>query len=69
MRQLGYGKDYEYAHASEEYQAQKGELPPAERLQSYLPENIAKRGHFEPGSQGEESKLVDWIKKRRRPAK
>ena len=69
MRQLGYGKDYEYAHASEEYRSQRGDLPPAERLQSYFPENIAKRAYFEPGSQGEESKLVDWIKRRRRSPK
>jgi putative ATPase len=66
MRELGYGKEYEYAHASEEYQSQSGDLPPAERLQSYLPENIASRAYFNPGTQGEESKFVDWIKKRRK---
>jgi putative ATPase len=65
MRELGYGKEYEYAHASERYQSQTGDLPPAERLQSYLPDNIADRSYFNPGTQGEESKFVDWIKKRR----
>ncbi len=66
MRELGYGKEYEYAHASDEYQSQKGDLPPAERLQSYLPENVADHSYFNPGTQGEESKFVDWIKKRRK---
>jgi len=66
MRALGYGKEYEYAHASDEYRAQEGNLPPAERLQSYLPENIADRSYFNPGTQGEESKFVDWLKKRRK---
>ena len=66
MRELGYGKEYEYAHETAEYKSQKGDLPPAERLQSYLPDNIADRAYFEPGMQGEESKFVDWIKRRRK---
>ena len=69
MRALGYGKEYEYAHSTDEYRSQKGDLPPAERLQSYLPENIADRSYFNPGTQGEESRFVDWIKKRRRSPK
>jgi putative ATPase len=69
MRQLGYGKEYEYAHESTEYKSQKGDLPPSERLQSYLPENIADRSYFNPGNQGEESRLVDWIKDRRKTKK
>ncbi len=66
MRELGYGKEYEYAHASEKYRSESGDLPPAERLQSYLPENIASRAYFNPGTQGEESRFIDWIKKRRK---
>ncbi len=69
MRDLGYGKEYEYAHASQEYKSQRGDLPPAQRLQSYLPENIAARAYFEPGTQGEESRLIQWIEKRRKTKK
>jgi putative ATPase len=69
MRELGYGKEYEYAHASDAYASQKGDLPPSQRLQSYLPENIADRAYFNPGTQGEESKFVNWIQKRRRSPK
>ena len=65
MRELGYGKEYEYAHAAGAYRSQSGDLPPAQRLQSYLPENIADRAYFNPGTQGEESRFVDWIAKRR----
>lgn len=65
MRQLGYGKEYDYAHSNDAYRTHAGELPPAERLQNYLPENIAARAYFEPGGQGDEARLVDWIKKRR----
>jgi putative ATPase len=66
MRALGYGKEYKYAHASEEYQSKEGDLPPSERLQNYLPDNIVDRSYFNPGTQGEESRFVDWIKKRRK---
>ena len=69
MRELGYGKAYEYAVASGNMSIQKGDLPPSQRLQSYLPENIADRSYFNPGTQGEESKFVDWIQKRRRSPK
>ncbi|HEV3152465.1 MAG TPA: replication-associated recombination protein A [Candidatus Baltobacteraceae bacterium] len=65
MKNLGYGRDYRYAHAEESYRGQTGEVPPAERLQAYLPSNLAGRAYYDPGSQGEEQRLVDWIKKRR----
>ena len=65
MKNLGYGRDYDYAHASDAYSAHEGDLPPAQRLQDYLPENIRKRAYFEPGSQGEERRLSEWIKERR----
>jgi putative ATPase len=64
MKQLGYGRDYEYAHASDEYKKQSGDLPPAKRLQQYLPDNLRNRRYYEPGSQGEERRLIDWTKQR-----
>jgi putative ATPase len=64
MKQLGYGRDYEYAHESEQYKEHQGDLPPAQRLQAYLPENLQDRQYFEPGSQGDERRLVDWIQTR-----
>ncbi len=65
MKNLGYGRDYEYAHASERYKSAQGDVPPPERLQAYLPENLRDRVYYEPGSQGEEYRLTEWIKKRR----
>ncbi len=64
MKELGYGRDYEYAHASEDYRKHRGDLPPAQRLQSYLPEALQGRRYYEPGSQGDEQRLVDWVKRR-----
>jgi replication-associated recombination protein RarA len=40
-------------------------LPPAERLQAYLPENLAGKHYYEPGDQGAEARIVEWIRKRR----
>ncbi|MGZ3532415.1 MAG: replication-associated recombination protein A [Vulcanimicrobiaceae bacterium] len=65
MRQLGYGKEYAYAHEQDDYKQHSGELPPATRLQTYLPENLRDREYYEPGTQGAEAKLVPWIEKRR----
>ena len=45
MRGLGYGRDYRYSH---DY----AEDDPARWTQSYLPDNIASRRFYEPGSQG-----------------
>ena len=64
MKQLGYGRDYEYAHESNEYKSGRGDLPPARRLQAYLPENLQGRRYFEPGVQGEEQRLLDWVRER-----
>src|SRR5579884_369494 len=64
MKQLGYGREYEYAHESPQYKEHQGDLPPAKRLQAYLPENLRERQYFEPGSQGDERRLVDWVKER-----
>ncbi len=61
MKELGYGRDYEYTHESDEYRKHRGDLPPARRMQAYLPENLRDRHYFKPGSQGEEKRLVDWV--------
>ncbi len=42
MKELGYGRGYEYAHESNEYHKHSGDLPPSKRLQAYLPENLAR---------------------------
>lgn len=65
MKQLGYGKDYAYAHEQDAYREHGGPLPPAQRLQDYLPENLRDRAYYEPGTQGEEAALVEWIRSRR----
>ncbi len=66
MRELGYGSGYRYAHEDYAFAGATGDLPPAERLERYLPENLAERAYFEPGEQGEEAKLRAWIDERRR---
>jgi putative ATPase len=57
MRNLGYGRDYRYAH--EDY-AQN--VPHA---QTYLPENLSERRYFEPGTLGDEARLAAWVAQRR----
>jgi putative ATPase len=64
MKELGFGRDYEYAHEAGEYKTHSGDLPPAQRLQAYLPENVGDRRYYEPGSQGEEQRLRDWVNRR-----
>jgi putative ATPase len=65
MEELGYGKGYRYAHDDYAVVGEGGDLPPAERLQSYLPESLGHRAYYEPGEAGEEQKYVEWIKRRR----
>ncbi len=65
MRSLGYGRDYKYAHDSYAQKGACGALPPAERLEAYLPENLRDRAYFEPTELGEEAKLRAWIDERR----
>jgi putative ATPase len=67
MRKLGYGSGYRYAHDDYAFAGARGDLPPAERLEDYLPENLRERAYFEPGDQGEEAKLRAWIDERRKP--
>ena len=65
MRTLGYGDGYRYAHDDYAATAASGDLPPPERLEPYLPENLRSRAYFEPGAQGEERRLGPWIRERR----
>jgi putative ATPase len=65
MEELGYGEAYRYAHDDYAVMGERGDLPPAARLQSYLPESLGDRAYYEPGEQGEERKYIAWIEKRR----
>jgi putative ATPase len=65
MRGLGYGANYRYAHDDYAAAGAGGDLPPSERLEAYLPANLAERAYFEPGNQGEEARLRPWIAARR----
>ncbi len=65
MRNLGYGEGYRYAHDDYASAEAKGDLPPPQRLEDYLPANLRDRAYFEPGEQGEEAKLRAWIDARR----
>ncbi len=65
MRQLGYNRGYRYAHDDYAFSEARGERPPSERLEAYLPENLRERAYFEPGEQGAEGALRDWIDARR----
>jgi putative ATPase len=66
MKRLGYGSGYRYAHEDYAGMEAGGDLPPAERLEEYLPENVREHVYFEPGAQGEEARLRDWIATRRK---
>ncbi len=66
MKQLGYGKEYAYAHEQDDYRRHTGDLPPPARLQTYLPENLRDRAYFDPGLQGAEKRLHEWIERRRK---
>ncbi|MBD5634259.1 MAG: replication-associated recombination protein A [Candidatus Eremiobacteraeota bacterium] len=67
MKKLGYGRDYRYAHDDYAASGATGDLPPAERLEAYLPENLRERAYYEPGEQGAEAPLRAWIDARRAP--
>jgi putative ATPase len=68
MRQLGYGEGYRYAHDDYAAMDAQGDLPPAQPLQSNLPEALAGRQYFQPGKQGAEARLRAWLDQRRGPA-
>jgi putative ATPase len=67
MKKLGFGRDYRYAHDDYAAVEATGDLPPPERLEDYLPENVRERAYFQPGGQGEEARLRAWIDARRAP--
>ncbi len=67
MKKLGYGRDYRYAHDEYAASGAAGDLPPAERLEDYLPEALRDRVYYRPGAQGDEGRLADWLAARRAP--
>ena len=54
MKNIGYGKDYQYAHAHE------GSFVNLE----FLPEKISGMKFYEPGNNAKENQLRDWLKAR-----
>lgn len=69
MKNLGYGRDYKYAHNDYSKMGNTGDLPPAEQLQSYVPDNLRGHHYYDPGEQGEEAKLVAWVAERKKSMK
>src|SRR6266571_4677911 len=66
MKDLDYGKDYKYAHEYyKEMQIEDTERPPAIQLQEYLPESLKGRSYYEPGQQGKEASIKQWLEQRR----
>lgn len=66
MRGMGYGKGYLYAHDRyREHETAGQEMPPPERLQDYLPDNVKNRLYYQPGRQGHEEAIRQWLAKRR----
>jgi putative ATPase len=66
MKRLGYGKEYRYAHADYAGMDARGDAPPAVVLQQNLPDALAGRAYLEPGRQGDEARIREWIDARRR---
>jgi len=66
MKDLGYGKDYKYAHEYyKDMQIEDPDRPPPTRVQEYLPERLQGRHYYEPGLQGKEASIKQWLDKRR----
>ncbi len=66
MQDLDYGKDYKYAHDYyKDMQIDDPERPPATRVQEYLPTSLQGRRYYEPGQQGKEASIKQWLEKRR----
>jgi putative ATPase len=66
MKELDYGKDYRYAHDYyKEMRIEDTDRPPALRLQEYLPKSLKERRYYEPGQQGKEASIKQWLEKRR----
>jgi len=66
MKNLGYGAGYHYAHDDYAAMNAEGDAPPAVALQSNLPEALEDRSYFDPTRQGDETRLREWIDKRRK---
>ena len=63
---LDYGKDYKYSHDYyKDMQIEDPDRPPATQIQEYLPESLKGRRYYEPGHQGKEASIKDWLEKRR----
>lgn len=67
MKDLDYGKGYEYAHDTYAGQPDPEDpsRPPPERLQEYLPDQLKKREYYQPTAQGNEASIQRWLKRRR----
>ncbi|MBV9711708.1 MAG: replication-associated recombination protein A [Ktedonobacteraceae bacterium] len=66
MKELDYGKDYKYAHDYyKDMQIEDHDRPPPVRLQEYLPASLKERRYYEPGQQGKEASIKQWLEKRR----
>jgi putative ATPase len=66
MKEMDYGKGYQYAHDNYAEMEVEDELrPPSVRLQEYLPENLRGRRYYEPGKQGLEGSVRAWLAKKR----
>ncbi len=66
MKDLGYGKDYKYAHEYyKDMQIDDPDRPPTTRVQEYLPEALQGQRYYEPGLQGKEAGIKRWLEKRR----
>jgi putative ATPase len=66
MKDLGYGKDYRYAHDDyRELPSEDPERPPHQRLQNYLPESLRDRQYYLPTGQGKELSIQRWLARRR----
>ncbi|WP_420799304.1 replication-associated recombination protein A [Ktedonospora formicarum] len=68
MKNLGYGKDYKYAHdVYKDMESEDPERPPVLKVQEYLPERLADQRFYEPGNQGKEASIKRWLAQRRDP--
>jgi putative ATPase len=65
MRDMEYGKGYAYAHdVYQDMPGEDAELPPAIKVQEYLPESVQGHRYYEPGQQGKEASIRRWLEKR-----
>lgn len=66
MKDLGYGQDYKYAHDYyKDMQIEDPERPPTQKLQEYLPDRLKGKRYYEPGFQGKEASIHQWLERRR----